>query len=317
MFLYVAKRLGHAAIVVWAVATAVFFIVRLVPGGPAAAILGAEYNPRSAQAIEHRLGLDQPIYVQYWHYLEDLVRFDLGRSVAGADTVRSVLAEAFPKTASLTLVGLLLGLLFAIPLGIFAARRRARLSGPLASAVGLVGLSLPTFWLGMLLILFVAVNLQLLPAYGYDPLGDGWWAWASHLILPGIALGFWYASPLILITRSSMTETLQEPYIQTARSKGLAESVILSKHAVPNAFIPVLTMAGIQTGALLSGAVVTEVVFAVNGIGRVLVSAIHNRDYPVIQGVILLVSVIFVLVNILVDLLYALLNPQIRLAQGR
>lgn len=312
MFLYTAKRLVHAVIVVWAVATVVFFIVRLVPGGPVAALLGAEYNPAAADAMEARLGLDQPIYVQYGKYLGHLTQLDMGVSAAGGSDVTAVLAEAFPRTASLTIVGLVLGLLLAIPLGVRAARSSSRFSAPLANMVGLVGLSLPTFWLGMLLILFVGVRLQALPAYGYEPLSAGLWPWLSHVLLPGICLGLWYAAPLVLITRSSMIETLREPFVQTARAKGLPDSVIVVKHVLPNAFIPVLTMAGIQTGALLSGAVVTEILFAVNGIGRVLVSAIHNRDYPVIQGVILLISVIFVMVNMLVDVLYAVLNPRIR-----
>jgi len=315
VLLYTVKRVIHAAIVVWAVATVVFFIVRLVPGGPVAALLGPEYTAKAAVAMEHRLGLDQGLWIQYVKYLDHLVHLDFGNSAAGGASVSTVLAEAFPRTASLTVVGLVVGLLLAIPLGVRAARQSSRFAGPVAGAVGLVGLSLPTFWLGMLLILFVAVKLQVLPAYGYEPLSAGIGPWLSHVILPGLCLGVWYAAPLVLITRSSMIETLREPYIQTARAKGLSDSVIVVKHVLPNAFIPVLTMAGIQTGALLSGAVVTEILFAVNGIGRVLVSAIHNRDYAVIQGVILLISVIFVAVNMVVDLLYAVLNPRIRLAQ--
>jgi peptide/nickel transport system permease protein len=312
---YSVKRVVHAAIVVWAVATVVFFIVRLVPGGPVAALLGPEYTAKAAVAMEHRLGLDQGLWVQYVTFLDHVVHFDFGDSAAGGAPVSAMLAEAFPRTVSLTVVGLLIGLMLAIPLGVRAARQSSRFAGPVAGAVGLVGLSLPTFWLGMLLILFVAVKLQVLPSYGYEPLSEGFGQWLSHVIMPGACLGVWYAAPLVLITRSSMIETLREPYTLTARAKGLSDSVIVVKHVLPNAFIPVLTMAGIQTGALLSGAVVTEILFAINGIGRVLVSAIHNRDYAVIQGVILLISIIFVVVNMVVDLLYAVLNPRIRLAQ--
>lgn len=315
MLLYATKRFVHALIVVWAVATVVFFIVRLVPGGPVQALLGAEYTPEAAAAIEQRLGLDEPVYVQYYLYIVNLLQVDMGDSSTSGASVISLLAEAFPRTLSLTVVGLVVGLLLAIPLGVRAAGQSARFAGRLATTIGLVGLSLPTFWLGMLLILFLASNMQIFPSYGYEPLADGPWAWLSHLVLPGVSLGLWYAAPLILITHSSMVETLREPFIQMARAKGLPDSVIVVKHVVPNAFIPVLTMAGIQTGALLSGAVVTEIVFAINGIGRLLVSAIHNRDYAVLQGVILLISVIFVLVNMVVDLLYAVLNPRIRLTQ--
>lgn len=315
MLLYMSKRLLHAAVVIWAVATTVFFIVRLVPGGPAAALLGAEYTPEAAQAIEQRLGLNEPVYVQYWRYFGNLLELDLGTSIASGDSVLALLLDAFPRTASLSFMGLMIGLLLALPLGVMAARRKAKITGPLATSVGLLGLSLPTFWLGMLLILGFAVNLQLFPAYGYEPLQEGVFTWLYHVFLPGIALGLWYAAPIVLITRSSMAETLAQPYIRTAQAKGMSQSVIIVKHALPNALIPVLTMAGIATGLLLSGAVVTEVVFAINGVGRVLVAAIHNRDYPVIQGIILLISVIFVLVNIIVDLLYALVNPRIRFAR--
>ncbi|MGH8866532.1 MAG: ABC transporter permease [Actinomycetes bacterium] len=315
MLLYLTKRIAHALVVIWAVATVVFFLVRLVPGGPVAAMLGGEYSAEAARALEQRLGLDQPLYVQYGRYLEGLLQLDLGVSIAGGTTVTSALAEAFPRTVSLTVMGLTIGLCLAIPLGIRAAQRKARVAGPFATAVGMIGLSLPTFWLGMLLILFVGVNLQFLPSYGYEPLSAGLWPWLSHVLMAGGCLGLWFAAPLVLITRSSMAEALREPYVQTARAKGLSDSVTLMKHAVPNAFIPVLTMAGIQTGALLSGAVVTEVVFAIDGIGRVLVAAIHNRDYPMIQGVILLISLVFVAVNIVVDLLYAWLNPRIRLTR--
>lgn len=313
MLLYSVKRLIHAVIVVWLVATVVFFIVRLVPGGPVEALLGADYDPEAAAVIEERLGLDQPLIVQYVQYLGRTATFDLGDSIAGGTTVRALLVEAFPRTLSLTLVGLVVGLALAIPLGVRAARRKNRIAGPASSGVGLIGLSLPTFWVGMLLILLLAVNLQWLPAYGYTPVNEGVWAWLSHILMPGVCLGIAYAAPLVLITRSAMAEAFREPYTQMARAKGLRESVIVAKHVVPNAFIPVITMAGIHTGGLLSGAVVTETVFAINGIGRVLVSSITARDYPAIQGVILLISVIFVAVNILVDLLYAVLNPRIRL----
>ncbi|MBF8184221.1 ABC transporter permease [Nonomuraea sp. K274] len=316
MLLYCVKRLIHAAIVVWLVITVVFFIVRLVPGGPVDALLGADYTPEAARVLERRLGLDQPLIVQYGEYLGRTLSLDLGDSVAGGTSVRDMLVEAIPRTLSLTLIGLVVGLLLAIPLGARAARRRNRIAGPVSSGVGLIGLSLPTFWLGMLLILLMAVDLGWLPAYGYAPMEEGLGQWLGHILMPGTCLGLAYAAPLVLITRSSMAEALREPYAQMARAKGLRESVIMAKHVVPNAFIPVITMAGIHTGGLLSGAVVTETVFAINGVGRVLVDAITNRDYPAIQGVILLISVVFVVVNILVDLLYAVLNPRIRLIGG-
>lgn len=313
---YLLKRVGQACIVVWAVATIVFFITRLVPGGPAAALLGPSYTPAAARAIEHRLGLDQPLGDQYLRYLDNLVHLQLGTSAAGKGTVVSVIAGAFPKTVSLTLVALVIGVIIAIPLGVQAARLKGIVAKVLASGIGLFGLSIPTFWLGIMLILAFGVKLRMLPTYGYVPIGSSWQDWLTHLVLPGVSLAAWFAAPLLLITRSSMRETLGQPYIRTARSKGLGDVVVLLKHALPNALIPVLTMAGIETGLLLSGAVVTEVVFGINGVGRALVSAIENRDYPLVQGVVLLISVVFVTVNVVVDLLYLLLDPRVRLSGG-
>lgn len=316
MIAYVLKRVGQACLVIWAVATIVFFVSRLVPGGPAAALLGPAYTPSSARALEHRLGLDQPLYQQYFHYLSNVVHVRLGDSAAGKGAVLSVIGAAFPKTLSLTLAAMVIGLVVAIPLGVQAARVKGVVAKVLAGGIGLFGLSIPTFWLGILLILVFGVELRVLPTYGYVPIGSGWGQWLLHLVLPGVSLAAWFAAPLLLITRSSMRETLGQPYVTTARSKGLSDTVVLLKHALPNALIPVLTMAGIETGLLLSGAVVTEVVFGINGVGRALVSAIEDRDYPLVQGVVLLISVLFVTVNIVVDLAYMLLDPRVRLAGG-
>lgn len=321
MAAYLLKRIGHAVVVVWAVATVVFFVLRLVPGGPAAAILGSSYTPAAARALDQRLGLDRPLLAQYLSYVGHFVQLHLGDSAAGKGSVLSVLTGAFPATASLTLVALVMGVLMAVPLGVQAARRQGtRRQGvvvkALAGGMGLIGLSVPTFWLGIMLILAFGVKLHVLPVFGYDPLSDGMWPWLQHLLLPAFSLALWFAAPLVLITRSSMMETLGQPYVRTAVSKGLSNGVVLVKHALPNAMVSVLTMAGIETGLLLSGAVVTEVVFGINGVGRALVSAIEDRDYQVVQGVVLLISVIFVTVNILVDLMYLVLDPRLRLTGG-
>lgn len=313
---YLLKRIGHACVVVWAVATVVFFLLRLVPGGPAAAILGSSYTPQAAAALNQRLGLDRPLVTQYLSYLDNLVHLRLGDSAAGKGSVVSVLTGAFPATASLTIVALVMGLLMAVPLGVQAARRGSVAAKALAGGMGLIGLSVPTFWLGIMLILAFGVKLHVLPVFGYVQPYYGFWPWFQHLLLPALSLAFWFAAPLVLITRSSMMEALGQPYVRTAVSKGLGNSAVLTKHALPNAMISVLTMAGIETGLLLSGAVVTEVVFGINGIGRALVSAIEDRDYQVVQGVVLLISVIFVTVNILVDLLYQVLDPRLRLTGG-
>lgn len=316
MILYVAKRLLHAAFVVFGVVTIVFFIVHLVPGDPVRNILGPEYTPEAAAALRTRLGLDQPLHVQYGKYLQNAVQLDLGRSMYSDQPVVGTIMGALPRTISLTFIAFLIGASVALPLGIIAAVRRYQWEDYVASVVSFLGISMPAFWFGIILILVFSVKLQLLPSFGYQPLSAGPWPWLSSLLLPAIALGLGFGAILTRITRGSMIEVLGQPYIRTARSKGMKDSVILVKHALPNALIPIVTVGSIQLALLLSGAVVIETVFAIQGIGRLLVSAVINRNYPQIQGVILFISVIFVLANLVTDLLYVAINPRIRLTRG-
>jgi peptide/nickel transport system permease protein len=314
--LYVAKRLLHALFVVWAVATIVFFMVHLVPGDPVRAILGPEYTEEAAQNVRARLGLDDPLGAQYANFIREAATGDLGESFFSDQPVLQTMMEAFPRTLSLTLVAFLLGIAVALPLGIIAAVRRYHWQDYAASIVAFLGISMPAFWFGILLILVFSVRLRILPSFGYEPLGAGLVPWLSSLALPAVALGLGYAAIVTRITRGSMIEVLGQPYTQTARAKGVPESVILVKHALPNALIPIITVASIQLAILLSGAVVIETVFAIQGIGRLLVGAVTSRDYPLIQGVVLLISVLFVLSNLLTDILYAAINPRIRFGRA-
>lgn len=316
MTLYVAKRLLHALFVVWAVATIVFFMVHLVPGDPVRAILGPEYTEEAAQNVRARLGLDESLGAQYAGFIREAAFGDLGESFFSDQPVLQTMMEAFPRTLSLTLVAFLLGIAVALPLGIIAAVRRYHWQDYAASIVAFLGISMPAFWFGILLILVFSVRLRILPSFGYEPLSAGFVPWLSSLALPAVALGLGYAAIVTRITRGSMIEVLGQPYTQTARAKGVRESVILVKHALPNALIPIVTVASIQLAILLSGAVVIETVFAIQGIGRLLVGAVSSRDYPLIQGVVLLISVVFVLSNLVTDILYAAINPRIRFGRA-
>lgn len=316
MTLYVAKRLVHAVFVVWAVATIVFFIAHLIPGDPVRAILGPEYTEAAADNVRARLGLDEPLGAQYLTYLTDTLSLDLGQSFYTDQPVAQALAEAFPRTVSLTLIAFALGVAIAVPLGILAAVRRYKWQDNVASVVAFLGISLPQFWFAIVLILVFAANLRWFPAFGYEPLSTGLVPWWIHLVLPATALGLLYAAIVTRITRSSVVDVLGQPYVRTARAKGVRESVILVKHAFPNALIPIVTVGSIQLAVLLSGAVVVETVFAIQGVGRLLVGAVISRDFPLIQASILLISVVFVLTSLVTDLLYAVINPRIRLTGG-
>lgn len=316
MILYVLKRLVHALFVIWAVATVVFFIAHLIPGDPVRAILGPEYTAQAAENVRHRLGLDQPLGTQYLSFLQGAVSLHLGHSFYTDQPVVQAIAGALPRTLSLTLVALLFGIAMALPLGIIAAVRRYKWQDYVASVVAFLGISMPSFWFGILLIIVFSVQLGWLPSFGYEPLSAGFVPWLSTLILPAIALGMLYGAIVTRITRGSVIEVLGQPYIRTARAKGMRERVILIKHALPNALIPIVTVGSTQLALLLSGSVVIETVFAIDGVGRLLVEAVISRDYPLMQGAILLISVVFVFANLVTDLLYAAINPRIRFGGG-
>ncbi len=313
MLAYVTRRLVGAALVMLAVSTLVFFMIRLVPGDPIAAMLADSGSPEAREALIRRLGLDQPLIVQYWKWITGIMRGDFGASIYGSNQpVADILMNALPKTLSLAFLSFMIAIIIAVPAGIISATRKNSAADVGVSLFAFLGLSMPDFWLAIILIIVFAANLQWLPAIGYSPISDGFWPWLSHLILPSIAIGTGFSAIIARMIRSSMLEVLQADYMRTAASKGLTQKIILLRHALPNALIPVITVIGIAFALLISGAVVVENVFSIKGLGRVLIQGIQNRDYPVVQGAVLLVSAFFVLSNLVVDLLYAVIDPRIR-----
>jgi peptide/nickel transport system permease protein len=310
---YFLKRTFGAFLVMFAVATLVFFMLRLVPGDPIAAMLFDVGDPEAIEEIRRKLGLDQPMYVQYGKWLWHAVQGDLGNSIYGSRApVGQLIAEALPRTLSLATLSFIIATAIAIPAGLIAATRKNTGLDYTVTFAAFLGLSMPDFWLAILLIIIFAANLHWLPAIGYVPLSEGFWPWFSHLILPSIAVGTGFSAIVARMIRSSMLEVLNADYMHVARSKGLSELSLVLRHAFPNALIPVITVIGIAFALLMSGAVVVENVFAIKGLGRLLIQSILNRDYPVVQGSILIVSAIFVFSNMLVDILYTLVDPRIR-----
>lgn len=313
MTAYIARRLVHAIFIVWAVATSVFFLLQLIPGDPVAHMLGEQYTPEAADALRERLGLNQPLHVQYANWMGHAARGDLGRSIATGQPVSEAIASALPKTLSLALVSFAISLCIALPTGIIAALKRNSFADYLVSIAAFVGVSMPSFWFGIMLVIVFAVQLDWLPSIGYASISeDGFWEWLQHLILPAIACGAAYAAILMRFVRAGLLEVLGNDFIRTARAKGLSEQRVIVAHALRNSLVPVVTVAGIQLALLLNGAVVIEVVFSIRGLGRLLVAGIFDRDYPIVQGVILLVAVMFVAANLIVDVLYTLVDPRIR-----
>ena len=275
---YIVQRVLHAFVVIWLVVTLVFFMLRAVPGDPFAAML-ADVDPEAAEALKAKWGYDQPVYVQYYLWLGNLLQGDLGNSIYGSNVpVSQIIAEAIPRTLSLALLSFTIALTIALAAGIVSAIRRYSLLDHGVTLTAFMGLSMPDFWLGILLIIVFAVKLGWLPAIGYKPISDGLWPWLSHLILPAIAAGTAFAAIIARMTRSAMLEVLQSDYIKVARAKGLSENTVVMIHAFKNALIPVITVMGIAFALLMSGTVIIENVFAIKGLGRVLIQSILNRD---------------------------------------
>ena len=311
---FLLRRSVGAVIVMWAVATLVFFMLRIVPGDPFAAMMADAGDMEAVEAMRRKFGLDQPMYVQYVKWFANALQGDFGTSIYGARVpVHQLLLEALPRTLSIAGLSFIIALIIAVPAGLIAATRRNTAWDHGVTLFAFLGLSMPDFWLAILLIVFLAVNISWLPAIGYEPLSAGFWPWLSHLILPAIAVGTGFSAIIARMIRSSLLEVLKTDYMRVARAKGLAQSTLILYHALPNALIPVVTVVGIAFALLMSGAVVVENVFSIKGLGRLLIQGILNRDYPVVQGAILIVSAIFVFSNLLVDMLYAVIDPRIRL----
>jgi peptide/nickel transport system permease protein len=301
---YVLRRLIQTIPTLLLASVAVFVLVNVIPGDPARLMLGDLATEDQVAALRTTLGLDRPLVEQYVVFLGRLVRGDLGVSVRSSQPVRELIALAFPATLQLTAAALGLAILIGIPSGIVAALRPRGLFDNLAMVLALLGQAIPSFWLGLTLISVFAIQWQILPTSGR---GD----W-RHLVMPAIALAPLPLGLLIRITRVSMMDVLRQDYIRTARAKGLQNSVVVMRHAVSNALIPVITVMGLQTGALLGGAAITETVFAWPGLGGLAVNALYNRDYPVVQGVVFISALTFIVINLVIDLAYSALDPRIR-----
>jgi len=306
MIRYIFLRILLAIPAVWLIVTMVFLLVHVVPGDPVQQMLGPDARAADVQQLRHDLGLDLPIGVQYGRYLSGVVRADWGRSYHFRAPVTQLVFERYPATLELSLAALLVCLLVAIPAGVFGASRRGTPADRTVSVLTLLGLSVPNFALGPLLILIFSIEIGWLPVSGRGGL--------SHLLLPAVTLGSGLAAILTRMVRGSMLEELSSDYVRTARAKGLRERAVLFRHAFPNALIPITTVIGLQFGTLLAGAIVTETIFSWPGIGRLAVQAINARDYPLLQGCLLLIALSYVVVNLLTDLVYAFVDPRVRLS---
>jgi peptide/nickel transport system permease protein len=299
------RQIFQAAIVLLNVSLVVFVLVRIVPGDPARLMLGMEASEEAVQAARAQFGFDRPLYVQYAQFVGGALRGDLGQSVRFRRPVGDLLRESFPATLELAMAATVIALLLAVPAGIYAAVHRDGVLDRLLMAGALIGQAMPIFWLGIMLITLFSVKLGWLPTSGRGSL--------AQLIMPSVTLSTYVMALLARLTRSNMLDVLREQYVRTARAKGLRETVIVHKHALMSAALPIVTVLGLQVGALLSGAVVTETVFNWPGIGTLALRAIQQRDYPVVQGVVLVSAALFVLINGMVDLAYRYLDPRVRL----
>lgn len=313
---YLLKRLLHSVFVMFFVVTVVFAAVRSIPGDPARLMLGGDVDTETLQALRTELGLNQPLYIQYLRWLRRLLSGDLGESIRTGEPVLGSLVQVAGPTVSIAALGMVIALVVAIPTGILSSVRRYEVEDYLSTAVAFFGISMPAFWIGIVLILLIGVNVEAIPTFGYTPLSEGVWPWFKSILLPAFAVGFPYGGILMRMMRSSMLEVLNEDYMRTARAKGLSSNLVLFKHGLQNALIPVVTLAGIFLAVVLGGVVAVEIVFGIRGLGRLLIGSINRRDFPVIQGTVLVIAFVFVLANIVIDLLYTMINPRIKYGGG-
>ena len=312
MILVALRRLLSAIPVLFIVSLISFGLMRLIPGDPAAAIAGTSATPAQIEQLRRDLGLDEPLLMQLLHYYQGLLQGDFGKSLLLGKGVLAATMERLPVTIGLSLYALVLTLLIGVTSGIIAALRQNTWVDQVAMMIAMLGISIPNFFLGLLMIIFFAVQLGWLPSGGYIPFSQDPIGWLRSTTMPAISLALLQAGLLARITRSGMLEVLRQDYVRTARAKGLPERQVILKHALANALIPIVTVIGIIISLLLSGAVVTEALFSLPGMGQLLTQAVLSRDYPMVQGGLLLVTTFLVVVNVLVDILYALIDPRVR-----
>ncbi|MBS4213851.1 MULTISPECIES: nickel ABC transporter permease [Neobacillus] len=304
MIAYVIRRLLHTVLVVFAISLLIFFSIRLT-GDPVTVMFSAgEPTKEAIEEVRRNLGLDQPLYVQYLIFLKGLVTFDFGESFRSHMPVMDLIMERAGATLALAIGGTIVSILIAFPVGIISAVKRGSIVDFFGRIFSLIGISFPNFWLGIMLILIFAVNLKWLPSSGFEG--------PQHLILPSITLGMILSGILARLVRSSMLEVMNQQYVSTAKSKGISDWAVIIKHAFRNALLPTITFLGLQFGSLLGGTVIVETIFSWPGIGRLIIDAINQRDYPVIQGGVIFLAVIMVVVNLIVDLSYSLIDPRIK-----
>ena len=310
---FVRRRVAQSVIVLLGVTLVVFTLIHLVPGDPVRIGLGTRFTPAIYAALRHRAGLDKPLAVQYFSYLGHALTGDLGVSFQTGEPVTQILFQRLPATLSLAVTGLIIGVLIAFPLGVLAAVRHDTWLDSMARVVSQLGVSVPDFFIGILLILAFTGTAGDLPPSGYVSLTDNPVEWGRHVLLPALAVGLGAASILSRFIRTAVLEELGRDYVRTADAKGIPAATVLRRHVMRNAFVPVLTVVGVQLASLLGGVIVVEVLFAWPGLGLLTYQAVEERDYPVLQGTVLLIAAIFLVVNLLVDLLYAVIDPRISL----
>jgi peptide/nickel transport system permease protein len=312
MLAFIIRRLLSTVVVMAIVAVFIFLLLHLSPGDPAAIIVGDNASPAQIDAVRKQLGLDDPLAVQFVRWVGGVLTGDLGISIFSHEPVNKLIGQRIEPTVSLAVTTLLLAVVISVSFGVLAAWKVGTWVDRFVMVLSVLSFSVPVFVVGYLLIYVFSIKLGWLPVQGYAPLEDGVLVWARHLVLPSIALGLAYVALIARITRTAMLDVLSEDYIRTARAKGVATGPVLMKHALKNAGVPIVTVIGIGVALLIGGVVITETVFNIPGVGRLVVDAISQRDYPIIQGVTLLFSGVYVIVNLLVDLSYTLLDPRIR-----
>ena len=308
---YLVGRVASLVATLLVVSVVTFVVLRIIPGDPAQLILGADSPGDSLRALQHELGTDRPLPVQYVTWLDSVFRGELGVSLRHKLPVIDLIVERLPVTLSLAGLALLIATAIGLPLGVEAARRRNTLGDYAALGFSEIGQSVPSFWLGILMILTFSLQLRWLPSGGFVPWSDSPWQAVRHLIMPAVALGLVLAAAVVRMERSSLLEVLDEDYVRTARAKGVAEARVIYRHALANALIPTVTIVGLQVGTLLGGAIIVEQIFSLPGLGRLVLFAVLNRDWPLIQGLVFFLATLTIVLNFLVDLSYAWLDPRI------
>lgn len=312
MVAYMIRRILAIIPVMFIVSLIVFLLVYFTPGNPAYLILGEDSSPESIAQLEQQLGLDKPMAVQFFSWIKNVLTGDLGQSIYSSDPVLDIIISKFGSTFSLMALSLMVAILIAVPAAIFVVWKRNSVIDPLFVSASLIGVSIPDFWFAMLLALGLGVTFPIFPVAGYVPLGESFSLWLYHLILPTIVLAIAEVGLIARMLRDSMLDAVDQDYTRTARAKGVRESGVFIRHVFANALIPTTTVVGAMVAGLLGGVVIIETMFTIPGIGQLLIDSIHRRDYPVIQGVVLFIAAIYVVVNLLVDLLYTFLDPRIR-----